>query len=130
MGDRSGWSWGSSALRCRMVHDSVEDLVGYFLFGHEGEVVYLVVGVDEEDFVGVGAEAAAFGGDVVGYDEVEALLATLVRAFSSRSSLSAANPTRTKGRVAWARMSSVFSKSMLHWEELFLTLEDATDAGR
>ncbi len=36
---------------------SVEDLVGYFRFGHEGEAVYLVVGVDEEDFVGVGAEA-------------------------------------------------------------------------
>ena len=31
----------------------------------------MVVGVDEEDFVGVGAEAAALGGDVVGYDEVE-----------------------------------------------------------
>ena len=25
---------------------SVEDLVGYFGFGHQGEVVYLVVGVD------------------------------------------------------------------------------------
>ena len=51
--------------------DSVEDLVGYFLFGHEGEVFYLVVGLDEEDFVGVGAEAAAFGGYVVGDYEVE-----------------------------------------------------------
>ena len=31
----------------------------------------MVVGLDEEDFVGVGAEAAAFSGHVVGYDEVE-----------------------------------------------------------
>ena len=31
----------------------------------------MVVGVDEEDFVGVGAEAAALGGYVVGDDEVE-----------------------------------------------------------
>ena len=51
--------------------DPVEDLVSYFLLGHQGEVVYLVVGVDEEDFVGVGAEAAALGGYVVGYYEVE-----------------------------------------------------------
>ena len=34
------------------------------------------------------------------------------------------------GWVAWARMSSVFSRSMVHWLALFLTLEDATEAGR
>ena len=104
--------------------------MGDFLFGHEGEVVYLVVGVDEEDFVGVSAEAAALGGDVVGDDQVEALLRYLgsgvfqqVIAFGGEARLA------PSGRVAWARMSSVFSKSMLHWEELFLTLEDATDVG-
>ena len=57
--------------------DGLDELVGEVVFGGEREG-FVVVRIDEEDFVVVGIEADAGFGDIVGDDEVAALAGEFV----------------------------------------------------
>jgi len=51
--------------------DTIEDGFGDLGFAHEGEGLGVLVGGEEGDLVGLTGKAAAFFGDVVGYDQIE-----------------------------------------------------------
>ena len=131
----SGWAlMSASSLRGGVAGvqrggDPVEDGVGDLALGLQGQVVARPVGGEDADPVGVGAEAGAGLGDVVGHEQVDALASELVRGAVERAGLgreadedrggrdrarSSRSPVRSvpwTSRAIWPRTSGVGSSS-------------------
>src|SRR6476661_10929986 len=96
-----GWNWATASMsssvwptaRKRLTADSVvragrapdqqrrdaiEQSVGDLALGEQRQFLRLLIGAEQDDAVGVAAEAAPLAGDVVGDDQIEVFLDELL----------------------------------------------------